>query len=109
MDTDLLTCTDGEPASDSAGPVVVPPPGRHRSGWYSPEAFAGAVGAALAPHDIAVRLDESWDGTRLLTAWRAGIPAPWHVIPIDTIGLGPDEVAAVAAVIHRSLALAITD
>lgn len=76
---------------------------------YSLERFARAVGQALLPHGICIRLDESRDGSRVLTAWRPQVPGSWHVIPVDFIRVSADEVRAIAGSIKRNLDLALTD
>jgi hypothetical protein len=76
---------------------------------YSLDHFARAVGQVLLPHGICIRLDESRDGSRVLTAWRQHIPESWHVIPVDFIRVSADEVPAIAGSIKRNLDLAVTD
>jgi hypothetical protein len=76
---------------------------------YSLDQFARAVGHALLPHGISIRLDESWDGSRVLTAWRPNVPGSWHVIPVDFIRVSADEVDAIAESMRRNLDLALTD
>ena len=73
------------------------------------ERFARAVGLALLRDDICIRLDESPDGSRILTAWRPHNPAAWHVIPVDFIRVSADEVDTIAGSIKRNLDLALTD
>lgn len=75
----------------------------------TPDQFAGAVGASLAPHDIGVHLDEARDGTRLLMAWRSGAPGQWHAVPLDAIRLHSNEVEPVSARIRSTLDLIVTD
>jgi hypothetical protein len=76
---------------------------------YTLERFARAVGQVLVRDGICIRLNESRDGSRILTAWRAQTPDSWHVIPVDFIRVSVDEVDTIAGSIKRNLDLALTD
>ena len=76
---------------------------------YSLARFARSVGQALLRDGICIKLDESPDGSRVLTAWRPQTPGSWHVIPVDFIRVSVDEIDSIAESIKRNLDLAITD
>ena len=71
---------------------------------YTLEAFADELRTQLAPAGIEMRLDESEDGTRTVSAWRSETPGAESVFPIDDIRILPYQADIVATTIRRSFA-----
>lgn len=73
------------------------------AGHYSLEQFTAAVRALVASARIDLRIDETLDGTRVLTVWQADMPAFKHQLPVDSLRLCTEEIGKVAAHIRRMI------